>query len=43
MIRGGGWNSEPNELRATHRQSEDATIRQSNIGFRLKKGIVVPP
>ena len=39
VLRGGGWNSEPNEICSTYRHVEDAGIRSSDIGFRLQKGI----
>ena len=35
LIRGGSWDSEPYELRATYRDHNYASYRSSAIGFRL--------
>ena len=35
LIRGGSWDSEPYELRATYRDHNYPTYRSSGIGFRL--------
>ena len=41
ILRGGGWNSEPDKIRSTYRHVEDATFRSPDIGFRLQKGIAI--
>jgi len=38
--RGGNWNNNPNNMRASNRNNNNPTNRNNNIGFRLALFIV---
>lgn len=42
-MRGGAWNSPPEDLRSASRQWQNRNYRSDSVGFRVARDIVVPP
>jgi hypothetical protein len=43
VIRGGSWNNNPENLRASNRNRNNADNRNNNIGFRLAQSARTAP